>query len=198
MISIVPKGELEIWVNEHRTIFFDYFFYYTTTLGNGWVYVVFILCIFLMAKRKYFFMSAVTGIACILVSTTMKLLIFTNEPRPAEFFKDTLQLHFVQGAPVLYSGSFPSGHTLSAFSLFCLASFFVKRKALQIPFFLLALAVGCSRIYLLAHFKEDVYAGAIIGSSISLLVIFVFEKYFSAKKKMEIRLIRIKGLNEKG
>ena len=82
-------------------------------------------------------MSAAAGILCLIVSGCMKYLVFTNSTRPPGFFEDTLKLHFVKGAPILYSNSFsPSGHTLSAFSmLFCIFSFMVDKKAWQILFF---------------------------------------------------------------
>jgi membrane-associated phospholipid phosphatase len=195
LLSTIPKGNLELWINRHNNPLFDQFFFYVTYIGNGWMYVAFILIVF-FTKRKYFWMSACAGILCLIFSSCMKFLVFTKETRPPGFFEDSLMLHFVKGAPVLYANSFPSGHTLSAFSMFCILSFMVEKKAWQILFFLIALTVGLSRIYLLAHFKEDVYAGAIIGSAVSLFIIYIFDRFIPGGDLIKMRSIKVKVPNE--
>lgn len=184
VIATVPKGNLELWVNNHHTPFADTFFYYVTTIGNGWFFFSVVILLLLSTKRN-FLICAVTGILCSVVTSTLKYLVFIGTPRPATFFKDTVTLHFVEGTPILYSGSFPSGHSISAFALFCVLSFMFRRKLLQFIFFLIALLAIFSRVYLLAHFKEDIYAGAIIGSLIAMLVLFATERFFPEKIKNE-------------
>lgn len=60
--------------------------------------------------------------------------------------------------------SFPSGHTMAAFTLagLCYCSF----GAIAIPFYLWATAVGTSRVLLGVHFPSDIIAGATIGTLI--------------------------------
>lgn len=184
VIATVPKGNLELWVNNHHTPFADTFFYYVTAIGNGWFYFAVVISLLFSTKRN-FLICAVTGILCSVVTSTLKFLVFTGTPRPATFFKDTVTLHFVEGTPILYSGSFPSGHSISVFALFCLLSYMFRRKSLQFIFFLIALLAIFSRVYLLAHFKEDIYAGAIIGSLTAMLVVFAAEKFFPEKHQHE-------------
>jgi len=185
VIATVPKGNLELWVNNHHTPFADTFFYYVTAIGNGWFYFAVVISL-LLSTRRNFLICAVTGIMCSVVTSTLKYLVFTGTPRPATFFKDTVTLHFVEGIPILYSGSFPSGHSISVFALFCFLSFMFRRRSLQFIFFLIALLAIFSRVYLLAHFKEDIYAGAIIGSLTAMLVVFAAEKFFPEKHQNEI------------
>ena len=44
-------------------------------------------------------------------------------------------------------------------------------------FFLLALSVCYSRLYLAAHFFDDVYAGSIVGAVTTTLIFSVMNKY---------------------
>jgi membrane-associated phospholipid phosphatase len=64
------------------------------------------------------------------------------------------------------SPSFPSGHTATAFAAAAVVGAFYPR--LRWPLYSLAALVGLSRIYLGVHFTLDVAAGAILGVSIGL------------------------------
>lgn len=62
--------------------------------------------------------------------------------------------------------SFPSGHTTAAMEMavvLCICHARDGRKKVAWIFPLVALLVGCSRIYLMVHYATDVIAGAIIG-----------------------------------
>lgn len=65
--------------------------------------------------------------------------------------------------------SFPSGHTMAAFVLagICTAHFGV----IAAPLYIWASLVAISRVILGVHFPSDLLAGALIGSSIVLLII---------------------------
>ena len=47
---------------------------------------------------------------------------------------------------------------------------------MKFVFFLIALLVGYSRVYLSQHFFEDVYVGSIIGVSVTLVVYYLLSK----------------------
>ena len=64
--------------------------------------------------------------------------------------------------------SFPSGHTTAAFSSAVMTLLFYPHFAA--PCLILALITGVSRIYLGVHFPTDVAVGAVIGSTVSILI----------------------------
>ncbi len=69
--------------------------------------------------------------------------------------------------------SFPSGHTMAAFSLYALLSAAVGRRRPYASLLLaiLPILVGLSRIFLVQHFLCDVLVGAAIGLCLALLVL---------------------------
>jgi membrane-associated phospholipid phosphatase len=56
-----------------------------------------------------------------------------------------------------------------------------KYRSLGMIFFVLALAVGYSRVYLTAHFVEDVYAGSIVGVFGTLVAYAAMERYYLSR-----------------
>jgi membrane-associated phospholipid phosphatase len=88
-------------------------------------------------------------------------------------------MHYRPEWPVLLERSFPSGHSEGAFSFLCFLSLLLpyRYNKLGILFFLLALTVCYSRIYLAAHFFEDVYAGSIIGTVATTLIFSFMVRY---------------------
>ncbi len=68
-----------------------------------------------------------------------------------------------------WNSSFPSGHTLSYFSLATVYS--AKYHKLAIPLYGFGVMVGLSRIYLGEHYPSDVFAGAVLGIGIGYLTL---------------------------
>ena len=65
--------------------------------------------------------------------------------------------------------SFPSGHTMAAFTLagLCLLSF----GAIALPLYIWAICIAMSRVILGVHFPSDTIAGALLGTSIAVFVV---------------------------
>jgi undecaprenyl-diphosphatase len=63
--------------------------------------------------------------------------------------------------PVPHDGSFPSGHAATSFAAATVLSFAFPRLAPAL--FLLAAAVGFSRVYVGVHYPLDVLGGAVLG-----------------------------------
>ncbi|RZK40560.1 MAG: phosphatase PAP2 family protein, partial [Hymenobacter sp.] len=80
-------------------------------------------------------------------------------------------LHIVEGVVMGTLKSFPSGHSTSAFSVFLLLTLLVKNKRWGYVFLLLAAAAAYSRVYLAQHFVEDVYAGSLLGTVLTLALV---------------------------
>jgi undecaprenyl-diphosphatase len=67
-----------------------------------------------------------------------------------------------------HSHSFPSGHTATAFAGATMLSLIVPRAAPA--FYVLAAAIGYSRLYVGVHFPLDVVGGVVIGVATALLL----------------------------
>lgn len=70
-------------------------------------------------------------------------------------------------APYAYA-SFPSGHATTAFAAALILAFWYPRQAGV--FMGLAVLVALSRVVLGVHFPSDVFAGALLGSGVALVV----------------------------
>ncbi len=77
--------------------------------------------------------------------------------------------------------SFPSSHAVSAFAIATIISYFDKKRSWF--YYLIAFFISLSRIYLGCHYFFDVIFGAVIGYSISIILLrFVPETSPSRKK----------------
>jgi membrane-associated phospholipid phosphatase len=75
--------------------------------------------------------------------------------------------------------SFPSGHAQTAFTLATALTILFPRWG--IPFFVVAVTVGISRIILTSHYLSDVIAGAGIGILLTIAI-----KYFFDRKQINL------------
>lgn len=173
-LTLFEKGQDVLFINGLHSPFFDNLFYYGTTLGNGLLYLFVGLALAWRNLRASFIALlcfAVTGG----LAQFLKKAVFSEMMRPSVLLADE-SLHVVEGVKILARYSFPSGHSATVFSLFCLLALMVKEKKWGIAFVLMALVGGISRIYLAQHFFIDVYVGAIIGVAVTSLIWWWFEK----------------------
>jgi undecaprenyl-diphosphatase len=78
------------------------------------------------------------------------------------------------GGPLIaipHSDSFPSGHTATSFACATVLTALVPRAAPA--FYVLALAIGYSRVYVGVHWPLDVVGGAVLGVATALLLLAV-------------------------
>ena len=111
------------------------------------------------------FMTVLSVAVADLSATALKALI--DRPRPPFRYAEPKPLVAVPN-----DGSFPSGHAATSFAAATMLSFASPRLA---PFlFLLAAAIGFSRVYVGVHYPLDVVGGAALGvlvaTSLRLLV----------------------------
>jgi membrane-associated phospholipid phosphatase len=94
-------------------------------------------------------------------------------PRPPAIFdKSTINII----GPVLYKHSFPSGHTVTIFTLTGLLMFYFRSVLVRISLIILALLIGISRIAVGVHWPADVLAGAGLGTLCSITGVYCVSK----------------------
>jgi membrane-associated phospholipid phosphatase len=170
------KVALHSMINQWHCPTADFFFTYYTNVGAS---VPFIIAgALLFYKYSVAFFVLVSQLITTILTYPVKGILDVDRPRAA-FEKLHLSLYQVDGVHLYGSHSFPSGHTSSAFALFLALCLYVKKPVWQVLFFVLAVLVGYSRIYLSQHFIQDVFGGAIIG------VISVIITYFAYHRRVE-------------
>jgi membrane-associated phospholipid phosphatase len=161
-------------VNGRNSDFGDEIAPYVTDLGNGWTMIILSAILTLFNYRKAFLMISSWAITSLLAQV---LKFIFDAPRPTLLFKEKLNLiHLVKGVDILRYHSFPSGHTVTAFSMAVLITYLAKNKNWGILLLVAATAVGYSRIYLSEHFFEDVTAGSAVGVLVTVFWISYIER----------------------
>ncbi|MBB6271313.1 membrane-associated phospholipid phosphatase [Pedobacter cryoconitis] len=158
-----------IFINFYHDKWLDLFFSYYTFMGDGVMCIVVIITLFLIKKKKTALILLVSYLSSGIFVQLLKR--FINNPRPSLYF-DQIGFkypYFVKGIHQMHSGSFPSGHTTSAFAMAIVLTLCFRQKWISLLFMLLAIFAGYSRIYLAQHFLEDVVVGALIGSVFGLI-----------------------------
>jgi membrane-associated phospholipid phosphatase len=188
LLRTYNKQELFTSINTRSSSAGDAIMYYVTMMGQAEIIIPLLLLLMIVpAFRNWWYF--ITAALCNLVPFFIQHFIksWLNFPRPMLVIKDRALIHFSPDWPVLLHTSFPSGHSEGAFSFFCFLSLLlpVSYRRYGFFFFLLALSVCYSRIYLAAHFFEDVYVGSMIGAIMTILVyslMFSLKKYFFKSK----------------
>jgi len=142
-----------------------------TRMGDGWLwYCLGTLLLAFGGPRAYAAVGAAgsAAIAGIFVFKGLKKL--SHRPRPCQ-----VQPHCWANILPPDQFSFPSGHTMTAFSIALVVSFFYP--TLEGPLYFLAVSIALSRIVLGMHFLSDVLAGAVLGSALGIGSLVTFAAY---------------------
>lgn len=167
----IHTGDEIFFFSNHRSYWGDLFFRHFTQMGEGLAYIL-ALAGLLFLRYRHALALPLLGFSVSVLSFLSKS--FFAHDRPAAYFRKLGildQINLVDGV-TLASGptSFPSGHTMSAFALYSFLAFCLPRKRwAALLLIVMALLVGVSRIYLVQHFLQDVYLGAIMGVLIALI-----------------------------
>jgi membrane-associated phospholipid phosphatase len=178
ILTYFEKGDEILYFNSIHTPFFNWFFLLLTKLAEVPV-VFFVITLTLRVSYGKGLMLGANSLLVFLVTTFLKSVVFANEVRPSVFFEGKTQLNFINEAARYHS--FPSGHTSSAFALFFMLSILTENKKWGVFYFVIALLIGVSRVYLMQHFFRDVYAGSFVAVLFTTLfyLTFVRSKFYN-------------------
>ena len=164
------------WQNPALDILMPYF----TLIGEIWVMAIFIVPILYFHDKKNFYRHLALFAGALIFTGLMGRIIkyLVDRPRPLKEMASLIQAHqiyiHVLGKE-LREYSFPSGHTLSAFTAASYLSLVLKRWSPL--FFSIALLTGLSRIYVGAHFPLDVLGGMLIGIAVTIPFCLLADKF---------------------
>lgn len=184
IVTVFFKIDAFITLNYYHSAGMDLFFTYFTYLGDGLFCCAIIIVLWLSGNKNLSYKMLSGFVISSFVVQIIKNLI--SAPRPKEILSEHVYCYFINGITHIGHSSFPSGHTTTAFTMAAVFAFASSNKFLKILFFLLAIGVGYSRIYLGQHFVEDVLAGMILGLINAELINYIFQSHTNKwSKKLE-------------
>jgi undecaprenyl-diphosphatase len=142
-----------------------------TRMGDGWLWYSLGAMLLLVGGPQRFAAVGAAGCAAIggvLVFKALKKI--SHRLRPCE-----LEPHCWSNVLPPDQFSFPSGHTMTAFAIALVVSYFYP--SLEGPLYFLAVSIAFSRVVLGMHFLSDVLAGAVLGSALGVASIVTFASY---------------------
>lgn len=139
-----------------------------TRMGDGWVWYALGISLLFYGGPQRFVAICTSGSAALFGVLVFKALKrISQRPRPCQ-----VEPHCWSKVLPPDQFSFPSGHTMTAFSIALVISYFYP--SLEAPLFFLALSIAVSRIMLGMHFLSDVLAGVVLGVALGCASITTF------------------------
>lgn len=193
------KETVFLKLNLDLGIYADWLFALFSILGNEYVLVLFLAIIF-FTKRAYFVFSFLTIGLTVFTIQVLKKNPYTDSIRPyysnhipnktlihtfqsdelsskaTSNFENILDIVISDNVKPEKEHSFPSGHTGTAFTIFFIVLLICSKIWVRVLFFIYAIAVAYSRIYLAQHFPFDVGSSILIALICNLIVYKWFKK----------------------
>jgi undecaprenyl-diphosphatase len=142
-----------------------------TRMGDGWLWYGLAAILLVTGGPSRYAAVGAAGCAAIVGVFLFKgLKKLSRRERPCE-----LEPHCWANVLPPDQFSFPSGHTMTAFSIALVVSYFYP--SLEGPLYFLAISVGVSRVVLGMHFLSDVLAGVVLGSALGVVSLVTFAAY---------------------
>lgn len=146
----------------------DFWMLFITRLGDGWFWLLLSLFSILFDPAGWHIAIFPLAIAFLLEIPLYRILKQSfSRPRPYQIRDDVYCLMMPSD-----QFSFPSGHTSAAFVV--LTVLVSAYSWLFLPLFVLAVAIGASRVYLGVHYPSDVLAGAVLGFCCGNIALWIF------------------------
>ncbi len=186
ILLFFKKTDIHLFINQFHFSAADFFFKYYTNVGDGFVIASAIFLLLFFSYRNTIIMAISTLLSTFIVLMFKEVLIGGIDRPKLAFLKIHQVLYYVPGVNVHLNYSFPSGHTVSGFSLFLLFALIAKDKYLKFIFFILAFCIGYSRMYLSQHFLIDVYCGSLIGVITTTLAFLWVSRWNNSKLEFSL------------
>jgi membrane-associated phospholipid phosphatase len=197
VLAVWSKTDIHSYINGYHNSVADLFFSNLTNLGLG-VTIIPVLLILAFIRFRYVIISLLGFIIAFIINDSLKVLLHT--PRPINVFAQLHQpLYLVPKVEMFYWNGLPSGHSATAFCMFCLLAFYTKNNLIKTIYFLTAFLIAYSRMYLSEHFLQDVYLGSLIGVGSALLAYFIVMNgrfFYKFAEKLDRPLIRLSKKNK--
>ena len=126
-----------------------------------------IMILFIRKRPDLVWSGLIAAILGTLIVNILKQ--YFNAPRPPAIIDKNI-INII--GPVLIGRSFPSGHTVTIFTLAGILMFFFRSFFIRIVLILIALLTGISRIAVGVHWPADVLAGAAIGCLCAMIGVY--------------------------
>lgn len=149
------------WINSASQLLPATWLAHITELGNG-ALIGLPMVAFLLFKPQFSKPFLYTTVLTALLIAGLKDVF--DAPRPASVLNHN---SFTIIGDVLRHGSFPSGHTATAFSVVGLIVLISHNKQIRLFALFLGVMAGLSRIAVGAHWPLDVVSGAFVGLSMA-------------------------------
>ena len=165
-----------------HNVFFDYFFSFFSLKGSSiLIWILIIIGVAILEEKKYpgiskkdkkfLLLFSVSFLLTIFISTVFLKNIF-HRIRPSGLFSPFNPYSLLSSCPKDFS--FPSTHAATAFAAATILAFFDKKR--KWFYFIIAVLISFSRIYLGCHYLLDVIVGCFIGWIISKIILRIYYK----------------------
>lgn len=155
------------WFNDTlKNKFLDKFMYLFTYMGGWFITTTFLGGLFIFGEGRTRLIGG-EGLIALGISQSIVNIIkrALERERPYKILENINTFGFN-----LKDYSFPSGHTTAGFTIATVLS--LNIPSFSILFYLIAITIGISRMYLGVHYPTDVAAGIILGTLTSIIVHF--------------------------
>ena len=170
-LAFIFDKQISLFFTSYRIEFFNNLAIFFNNVP-GYALFGLILILFLILK-KFDKIPALILSFILYFSLTSLIKIIVARPRPFVELKNNLV------DDINSYRSFPSGHATSAAAII---PFFSFNKKLYYAWFIIAIIISLSRVYLGVHYLSDVIAGFMLGNFIGDLSIYIVKKYKNYRK----------------
>jgi len=165
LLSIILDDILLDLFLDLRFSFLDQIFIFLSQAFTKGIIFIFVFLL-LYRIKKFVWPWIFSAVLSILIAKGLKMVV--ARPRPFELYP------FINNLVSATSSSFPSGHTTLLFA--ALPLLFLAYPKQKWLFFIIALILALSRVYLGVHYVSDILAGMFVGLISSMIILLVRNK----------------------